>query len=326
MKVFFEKDCPLEPIQGKNIGILGYGNQGRAQALCLKDSGLTLKVGLAAGSPSRELAQADGIIAETPAELASWADVLLFLVPDEVQGLLYENELKPFLREGVTFGFAHGFNLHFNKISLPAGSAAFLVAPKGPGVAVRANYLRGVGTPCLVAVNEESAWPLAFAYARAIGGGKGGLLKTTFKEETECDLFGEQAVLCGGLPRLIQMSFDVLVKNGFSPEMAYFECLHETKLIADLLYKEGIAGMKKRISNTAEFGSYMAETAIFDDKMESRLQKILTDIQSGAFAQSFLHEMQEGQSELIKTRRKEDSENLLEGTGQRVREIFGFNA
>ena len=287
MKIFYEKDTNQNLIKNKKVAIFGFGSQGHAHALNLKDSGVKeLVVALREDSPSRKKVEASGLKVMSLSDAAEWADVAMILTPDELQSQIYKNHIEQRMRQGTTLAFAHGLNIHFDLISARKDLDVFMIAPKGPGHLVRSEFQKGGGVPCLMAVHQDGsgkARDLALSYASAIGGGKSGIIETTFREECETDLFGEQAVLCGGLVELIKKGYETLVEAGYTPEMAYFECLHEVKLIVDLIYEGGIANMNYSISNTAEYGEYISGPKIIDDKTKDRMKEVLKDIQSGKF-------------------------------------------
>ncbi|MEM7640415.1 MAG: ketol-acid reductoisomerase, partial [Pseudomonadota bacterium] len=269
MKIYYEQDADLGLIQGKKVGVIGYGSQGHAHTLNLKDNGVDVRVGLQATSGSKPKAEAEGLTVMSPSEITQWADVVMILVPDEKQAVLWANEIEPHVRDGQHIMFGHGFNVHYNLIRPPAGVDVSLSAPKGPGHTLRAQYQMGFGLPGLVAIHQDAtgtAKDIALSYSKGIGNTRAGVIETSFKEETETDLFGEQAVLCGGIVELIKAGFETLVEAGYSPEMAYFECLHETKLIVDLIYEGGIANMNYSISNTAEYGEYVSGPRVVDSE------------------------------------------------------------
>ncbi len=329
MKVYYDKDAALELIKKKKVAIVGYGSQGFAHANNLKDSGAEeLRVALREGSHScAKVAQAD-IECMTPAEAAAWADVLMILTPDELQADIYNNEIAPNLKKGAALVFAHGFNIHFSLIEPRDDVDVFMIAPKGPGHTVRGEYTKGGGVPCLVAVHQDAsgtALETALSYACAIGGGRSGIIETTFKEECETDLFGEQVVLCGGLSALIQAGFETLVEAGYAPEMAYFECLHETKLIVDLLYEGGLANMRYSVSNTAEYGDYVTGPRIITDETKAEMKRVLEDIQSGQFARDFVLENRAGAPK-FKTVRKNQAAHPIEEVGERLRSMMPWIA
>ena len=294
MRVYYDNDADLNLIKGKRVAVIGYGSQGFGHSNNLKDSGVAeVVVGLRDGSPSAAKVEAAGLGVMTPAKAAGWADVIMMLVPDELQAELYTDHLEPNMRDGVALMFAHGLNIHFRLIEPRKDLDVLMIAPKGPGHLVRAEYQRGAGVPCLLAIHQDAtggAHDIGLSYGAAIGGGRGGIIETTFKEETETDLFGEQVVLCGGLCALIQAGFDTLVEAGYAPEMAYFECLHEVKLIVDLIYEGGLANMRYSISNTAEFGDYTRGPRVVTEQTRAEMKRILGDIQSGAFAREWVLE------------------------------------
>src|SRR6201747_1195491 len=291
MRVYYDRDADVNLIKGKKVAIIGFGSQGHAHALNLKDSGQKdIVIGLRPGSAGVAKAEAAGFKVMDPAEAAKWADVVMVLTPDEGQGDLYREKLAPNMKEGAALAFAHGLNVHFNLLDPRADIDVFMIAPKGPGHTVRGEYQKGGGVPCLVAVERNpsgNALEIALSYASAIGGGRAGIIETSFKEECETDLFGEQTVLCGGLTQLIQAGFETLVDAGYAPEMAYFECLHEVKLIVDLIYEGGIKGMRNAISNTAKYGDYTRGERIITEQTRAEMRKILGEIQSGTFAQEW---------------------------------------
>ena len=325
MKMLYEKDANVDLIKSKKIAIFGFGSQGHAHALNLKDSGVeNVAVALRDGSPSKRKAEEQGLKVMSLSDAAAWADVLMVLTPDELQSQIYKNHIEQRMREGTSLAFAHGLNIHFNLINARKDLDVFMIAPKGPGHLVRSEYQKGGGVPCLMAIHQDSsgqARDLALSYATAIGGGKAGVIETNFKEECETDLFGEQSVLCGGLVELIKNGYETLVEAGYSPEMAYFECVHEVKLIVDLIYEGGIANMNYSISNTAEYGEYVSGKKIIDNKTKERMKEILKDIQSGKFAKQWMDECKNGQKNLIKMR-KELSEHPIEKVGKKLRELM----
>ena len=325
MKVFYDKDCDLSLIKGKTVAIIGYGSQGHAHANNLKESGVKeLAVGLRPGSAGVAKAEAAGLKVMDPAECAKWADVVMVLTPDEGQGDLYREKLGPNMKPGAALAFAHGLNVHFNLLDPRADIDVFMIAPKGPGHTVRSEYQRGGGVPCLVAVAQNpsgNALEIALSYASAIGGGRAGIIETTFKEECETDLFGEQVVLCGGLVELIKGGFETLVEAGYAPEMAYFECLHEVKLIVDLIYEGGIANMNYSISNTAEYGEYVTGPRIITPETKAEMKKVLTDIQSGVFTRNWMLENKVNQTSFKATRAKLAQHSVEQG-GARLREMM----
>ncbi|HWE47216.1 MAG TPA: ketol-acid reductoisomerase [Caulobacteraceae bacterium] len=294
MKVYYDRDADLSLITTRKVAVIGYGSQGRAHALNLRDSGVErVTVGLREGSASRAKALADGLTVTTPAEAAAWADVVMILCPDELQAEIYDREIAPNIRDGATLMFAHGLNIHFDLIKPKASLDVSMVAPKGPGHTVRGEYQKGGGVPCLVAVQQNPsghALETALAYASAVGGGRSGVIETNFREECETDLFGEQAVLCGGVVELIRAGFETLTEAGYSPEMAYFECLHEMKQIVDLIYEGGIANMNYSISNTAEYGEYVSGPRIVTADTKAEMKRVLTEIQDGTFTRNWMNE------------------------------------
>ena len=325
MKMLYEKDANVDLIKSKKIAIFGFGSQGHAHALNLKDSGVeNVAVALRDGSPSKRKAEEQGLKVMSLSDAAAWADVLMVLTPDELQSQIYKNHIEQRMREGTSLAFAHGLNIHFNLINARKDLDVFMIAPKGPGHLVRSEYQKGGGVPCLMAIHQDSsgqARDLALSYATAIGGGKAGVIETNFKEECETDLFGEQSVLCGGLVELIKNGYETLVEAGYSPEMAYFECVHEVKLIVDLIYEGGIANMNYSISNTAEYGEYVSGKKIIDNKTKERMKEILKDIQSGKFAKQWMDECRNGQKNFLKMR-KELSEHPIEKVGKKLRELM----
>lgn len=325
-RMYYDADANLDLLGKKKIAIIGYGSQGHAHALNLKDSGLDVTVGLYPGSKSQAKAEAAGLKVLPVAEAAKVADLMMILLPDEVQKTVYTNEIAPSLTAGKTLAFAHGFNIHFGQVVPPPEVDVIMVAPKGPGHLVRRTYEQGEGVPCLFAVYQDAskqARDTAMAYAKGIGGTRGGILETTFREETETDLFGEQVVLCGGLSALIKAGFETLVAAGYQPELAYFECLHEVKLIVDLVVEGGLAKMRDSISNTAEYGDYTRGPRIVTDETRAEMRKILSEIQSGQFAREFVLENQSGKPGFTSMRRQE-AEHLIEDVGQDLRAMFSW--
>jgi len=322
MKVYYEQDADLSLIQNKKVAVVGYGSQGHAHALNMRDSGVKqLKVALAPGSASRKKAEAEGIEVTTVEEATKWADVLMILVPDEKQAVLFANEIEPHLRAGQHIMFGHGFNIHYNLIRPRADVDVSLSAPKGPGHTLRAQYQMGFGLPGLIAIHQDasgSATEVALAYSKAIGNTRAGVIQTSFREETETDLFGEQAVLCGGIVELIKAGFETLVEAGYAPEMAYFECLHETKLIVDLIYEGGIANMNYSISNTAEYGEYVSGPRIVNSETKAEMKRVLTDIQDGTFARNWVLENQAG-APSFHAKRARMNDHLIEEVGEKLR-------
>ena len=329
MRVYYDRDADVNLIKSKTVAIVGYGSQGHAHAMNLRDSGVdNVIVALREDSGSRKKAEAAGFKVMTPAEAAKVADVTMMLTPDELQRGIYETELKPNLREGAAIAFAHGLNVHFNLIEARADLDVFMVAPKGPGHTVRSEYQRGGGVPCLLAIAQDksgAAHDIGLSYAAAVGGGRAGIIETSFKEECETDLFGEQVVLCGGLTGLIQAGYETLVEAGYAPEMAYFECLHEVKLIVDLIYEGGIANMRYSISNTAEYGDYITGPKIVDDAVKQRMKAVLDDIQSGRFTRDWMLENQVGQPS-FKAMRARAAQHPIEEVGQKLRGMMPWIA
>mgnify|MGYP000141444695 FL=1 len=325
MKMLYEKDANVDLIKSKKIAIFGFGSQGHAHALNLKDSGVKeVVVALRENSSSKKKAEAQGLKVMSLSDAAEWADILMMLTPDELQSQIYKNHIEQRMREGTSLAFAHGLNIHFNLINARKDLDIFMIAPKGPGHLVRSEYQKGGGVPCLMAIHQDSsgkAKDLALSYASAIGGGKSGVIETTFKDECETDLFGEQSVLCGGLVELIKNGYETLVEAGYPPEMAYFECLHEVKLIVDLIYEGGIANMNYSISNTAEYGEYIIGKKIIDSKTKERMKEVLKDIQSGKFAKQWMDENKNGQKNFLKMR-KELADHPIEKVGKKLRALM----
>src|SRR4051795_4548979 len=324
--MFYDDDADLALIQGKNVAVIGYGSQGHAHALSLRDSGVDVRVGLQPGSRSREKVEAEGLRVVTPYEACEEADLIMMLVPDHVQRHVYKDAVEPNLVPGDALVFGHGFNIRFGYIKPPAGVDVFMVAPKGPGHLVRREYVDGRGVPVLVAVEKDAsgnAWPLALSYAKAIGGLRAGGIKTTFTEETETDLFGEQAVLCGGASQLVQYGFEVLTEAGYQPEVAYFECLHELKLIVDLMYEGGIAKQRWSVSDTAEYGDYVSGPLVIDPHVKDNMRQILAEIQDGSFAQRFIDDQDNGGREFKELRAKGE-QHPIEGTGRELRKLMSW--
>ncbi|BAZ28573.1 ketol-acid reductoisomerase [Cylindrospermum sp. NIES-4074] len=325
-RLYYDEDANLDLLAGKTIAIIGYGSQGHAHALNLKDSGLNVIVGLYPGSKSTAKAEAAGLTVKNVADAAKAADLIMILLPDEVQKTIYKNEIEPNLEAGNVLAFAHGFNIHFGQVVPPADIDVVMVAPKGPGHLVRRTYEQGEGVPALFAVYQDAsgqARDRALAYAKGIGGTRGGVLETTFREETETDLFGEQAVLCGGLSALIKAGFETLIEAGYQPELAYFECLHEVKLIVDLVVEGGLAKMRDSISNTAEYGDYTRGPRIVTEQTKAEMKKILSEIQSGQFAREFVLENQAGKPGFTSMRRRE-AEHPIEEVGKDLRAMFSW--
>ena len=325
MRVYYDSDADVNLIKGKKVAIIGYGSQGHAHANNLKDSGCAeLAVGLRPDSAGIAKAKAAGLTVMDPADAAIWADVVMVLTPDEGQGDLYREKLAANMKPGAALAFAHGLNVHFNLLDPRADIDVFMIAPKGPGHTVRSEYQRGGGVPCLVAVAQNpsgNALEIALSYASAIGGGRAGIIETTFKEECETDLFGEQVVLCGGLVELIKVGYETLVEAGYAPEMAYFECLHEVKLIVDLIYEGGIANMNYSISNTAEYGEYVTGPRIINNETKAEMKRVLADIQSGKFARDWMLENKVNQTSFKATRRRL-SEHPIEEVGAKLRAMM----
>ena len=325
-KMFYEKDTNLGLLQGKKVAVIGFGSQGHAHALNLHESGVDVVVGLYEGSKSWDKVKEAGLEVATTAEAAKKADIIMILVPDEKQAKLYREEIEPYLEDGNALVFAHGFNIHFKQIVPPSNVDVFMIAPKGPGHMVRRTYTEGSGVPCLIAVEQDysgKAKDLALAYANGIGGARAGVLETTFKDETETDLFGEQAVLCGGVTALIKAGFETLVEAGYAPENAYFECMHEMKLIVDLMYQGGMAAMRYSISDTAEYGDYVTGSRIITDETKKEMKQVLTEIQNGTFAKKWLLENQVGRPTFNAMRRME-AEHPIEKVGKELREMMSW--
>jgi ketol-acid reductoisomerase len=329
MRVYYDRDADVNLVKGKKIVIVGYGSQGHAHALNLRDSGVKdIAVALKEGSPTRKKAEAEKLSVMNPAEAAKWADLIMILTPDELQADLYKNDIAPNLKQGGALMFAHGLNIHFNLIEPRPDLDVFMIAPKGPGHTVRSEYVRGAGVPCLVAVAQNAsgnAMELALSYASAMGGGRAGIIETNFKEECETDLFGEQAVLCGGATHLVQAGFETLVEAGYAPEMAYFECLHELKLIVDLMYEGGMATMRYSISNTAEYGDYVSGPRVITSETKKEMKKILEDIQSGRFVSNWIQECKAGQPS-FKAIRRNHAAHPIEEVGGRLRAMMPWLA
>ena len=328
-RIFYQQDCDLQKLAGKTVAIIGYGSQGHAHALNLKDSGVNVVIGLYEGSKSWAKAEAQGIKVMTSAEAAKAADIIMILINDEKQAALYKESIAPNLTAGKTLMFAHGFNIHFGLIKPPADVNVAMVAPKAPGHTVRSEYQAGKGTPCLVAVEQDAtgdALDIALAYAAGIGGARAGVLETTFRTETETDLFGEQAVLCGGVCALMQAGFETLVEAGYDPRNAYFECIHEMKLIVDLIYQSGFAGMRYSISNTAEYGDYVTGPKIITEDTKKAMKKVLSDIQDGTFAKEFLLDMSEAGGQVhFNAMRKLHAEHQSEVVGAEIRKLYSWS-
>ena len=328
-RIFYQQDCDLQKLAGKTVAIIGYGSQGHAHALNLKESGVDVVVGLYPGSKSWAKAEAQGMKVMNSDEAAKVADVIMILINDEKQATLYKESIEPNLTEGKTLAFAHGFNIHYGCIKPPKNVNVIMVAPKGPGHTVRSEYQAGKGVPCLVAVEQDAtgdALEIGLAYALGIGGARAGVLETTFRTETETDLFGEQAVLCGGVCALMQAGYETLVEAGYDPRNAYFECIHEMKLIVDLIYQSGFSGMRYSISNTAEYGDYITGPKIITDETKKAMRKILKDIQDGTFAKDFLLDMSSAGSQVhFNAMRKLASEHPSEVVGQEIRKLYSWS-
>ena len=328
-RIFYQQDCDLQKLAGKTVAIIGYGSQGHAHALNLKESGVDVVVGLYPGSKSWAKAEAQGMKVMNSDEAAKVADVIMILINDEKQAALYKESIEPNLTEGKTLAFAHGFNIHYGCIKPPKNVNVIMVAPKGPGHTVRSEYQAGKGVPCLVAVEQDAtgdALEIGLAYALGIGGARAGVLETTFRTETETDLFGEQAVLCGGVCELKQAGDETLVEAGYDPRNAYFECIHEMKLIVDLIYQSGFSGMRYSISNTAEYGDYITGPKIITDETKKAMRKILKDIQDGTFAKDFLLDMSSAGSQVhFNAMRKLASEHPSEVVGQEIRKLYSWS-
>ena len=324
--IYYNQDADTKILEGKTIAIIGYGSQGHAHARNLHDSGLKVVVGLRKESAFWERAQKDGLEVMTVAEASKISDIIMILVPDDKQRAVYEEDIKPNLKDGAALAFGHGFNIHFGQIVPPANVDVFMIAPKGPGHLVRRTYENGAGVPCLMAIHQnatQKAKEIALAYAKGIGGTRAGVLETSFREETETDLFGEQVVLCGGLTELIRSGFDTLVDAGYSPDLAYFECLHEVKLIVDLIYEGGIGNMRYSISTTAAYGDVTRGPRIITDETRKEMKRILREIQSGEFARDFILENQANRP-VFNARLKEDSEHMIEEVGDKLRKMMPF--
>ena len=329
MRVYYDRDADVNLIKGKKVVIVGYGSQGHAHAHNLRDSGVKdVRIALRPGSATIKKAETAGFTVMTPAEAAAWADVVMVLTPDELQADLYRDDLAPNMKQGAALAFAHGLNVHFNLIEPRADLDVFMIAPKGPGHTVRSEYQRGGGVPSLVAVPQNAsgnALDIALSYASANGGGRAGIIETTFKEECETDLFGEQAVLCGGLTELIRAGYETLVEAGYAPEMAYFECLHEVKLIVDLMYEGGMANMRYSISNTAEYGDYRTGPRIITPETKAEMKRVLTDIQEGRFVRDWMLECKAGQPS-FKAIRRRNAEHEIEKVGEKLRAMMPWIA
>ena len=328
-RIFYQSDCDLQKLSGKTVAIIGYGSQGHAHALNLKDSGVNVVVGLYEGSKSWAKAEAQGLKVMTAAEATKVADIIMILINDEKQAALYKESIEPNLTDGKTLAFAHGFNIHFGCIKPPKNVNVIMIAPKGPGHTVRSEYQAGKGVPCLIAAEQEAtgdAWDLGLAYALGIGGARAGVLETTFRTETETALFGEQAVLCGGVCALLQAGFETLVEAGYDPRNAYFECIHEMKLIVDLIYQSGFAGLRDSISNTAEYGDYITGPKLNTEETKKTMKQILSDIQDGSFAKDFLLDMSSAGSQVhFNAMRKRAAEHPSEVVGRDIRKLYSWS-
>ncbi|MBE3576037.1 MAG: ketol-acid reductoisomerase [Firmicutes bacterium] len=324
VKMYYEQDATLEPLKGRTVAVIGYGSQGHAQAQNLRDSGVQVIIGLRPGSKSWQRAERDGFTVYPTAEAAARGDIIQILTPDETQAEMYRQDIAPHLKAGMALGFSHGFNIHFHQITPPPDVDVFMVAPKSPGHLVRRMYAEGAGVPCLFAVHQDAtghARDLTLAYAKGIGGTRAGVLETTFREETETDLFGEQAVLCGGLTELIRAGFDTLTEAGYPAELAYFECLHEMKLIVDLIYEGGISRMRFSVSDTAEYGDLTRGKRIINEQTRQEMKKILAEIQSGAFAREWILENQAHRPMFLAMRERE-KQHPIEQVGKRLRAMM----
>ena len=328
-KIYYQQDCDIQKLDGKKVAIIGYGSQGHAHALNLKDSGVDVVVGLYEGSRSIEKAKCQGLEVMSVGEATKASDIIMILIPDEKQKAVYESEIAPNLTAGKTLAFAHGFNIHFGCIVPPKDVNVIMIAPKGPGHTVRSEYEAEKGVPCLIAVEQDAtgdAWDLGLAYAAGIGGSRAGVLETTFRTETETDLFGEQAVLCGGVCALMQAGYETLCEAGYDPKNAYFECIHEMKLIVDLIYQSGFAGMRYSISNTAEYGDYITGPKIITEDTKKAMKQILSDIQDGTFAKDFLLDMSKAGNQVhFKAMRKKAAEHDCEKVGAEVRALYSWS-
>ncbi|WP_207454775.1 ketol-acid reductoisomerase [Desertivibrio insolitus] len=325
-EIVYDNDADLSIIQGKKVAVIGYGSQGHAHALNLRDSGVEVRVGLKEGSKSRLKAEEAGFTVQTPGEASAWADVIVILAPDQVQRHVYADDIRDNLGEGKALVFGHGFNIRYGYIEAPEGVDVILVAPKGPGHTVRREYEAGRGVPVIAAVEKDAsgqAWDLAWSYSKGIGGLRAGGIKTTFTEETETDLFGEQAVLCGGMSQLVQYGFEVLTEAGYQPQIAYFEVLHELKLIVDLMWEGGIAKQRWSISDTAEYGDYVSGPRVIDPRVKENMQAVLADIQNGAFAKRFIEDQDAGAPEFLALREKAQG-HPIEATGKELRALFAW--
>ena len=329
LKIYYQEDCNLNALKGHRVAVIGYGSQGHAHALNMKESGVDVRIGLYEGSKSKAKAEKQGLQVMTNAEAAKWADIIMILINDELQADMYKKDIEPNLEEGDMLMFAHGFNIHFGLITPPKFVDVTMIAPKAPGHTVRSEFLEGKGVPMLVAVQQDAsgkALEKALAYGAAIGGARAGILETTFRIETETDLFGEQAVLCGGVCALMQAGFETLTEAGYDPRNAYFECIHEMKLIVDLIYQSGFAGMRYSISNTAEFGDYITGPKIITAEIKKAMKQILSDIQDGTFASNFIQDMSStGRQIHFKAMRKKAAEHPSEKIGAEIRKLYSWN-
>ncbi|RRQ23712.1 ketol-acid reductoisomerase [Guyparkeria sp. SCN-R1] len=321
MQVYYDKDCDISLIQGKKVAIIGYGSQGHAHALNLKESGVEVVIGLRAGSGSQKKAEGEGLTVKTIEEASAWADVVMMLAPDENHAEIYANQIEPNLREGATLAFAHGFSVLYNQVTPRKDLDVIMIAPKAPGHTVRSEFARGGGIPDLIAIHQDAsgkAKDIALSYASGVGGGRTGIIETTFKDETETDLFGEQAVLCGGTVELVRAGFETLTEAGYPAEMAYFECLHELKLIVDLMYEGGIANMNYSISNNAEYGEYVTGPKVINEESRQAMREALANIQNGEYAKRFINEGALNYPSMT-ARRRQDAEHPIEQVGERLR-------
>ena len=327
-RIFYQQDCDLKKLEGKTVAIIGYGSQGHAHALNLKESGVNVIIGLYEGSKSWAKAETQGLKVMTSAEAAKAADIIMILINDEKQAALYKESIEPNLTKGKTLAFAHGFNIHYGCIKPPADVNVIMIAPKGPGHTVRSEYQAGKGVPCLIAVEQDAtgdALEIGLAYALGIGGARAGVLETDFRTETETDLFGEQAVLCGGVSALMQAGFETLVEAGYDPRNAYFECIHEMKLIVDLIYQSGFEGMRYSVSNTAEYGDYITGPKIITDDTKKAMKQVLKDIQDGSFAKEFLNEMSDNSQARFDEMRKTAKHHPSETVGADIRKLYSWS-
>ncbi len=326
LEMFYDDDADLSIIQGRKVGVIGYGSQGHAHSLSLRDSGVQVRVGLREGSKSQAKVSEQGLDVDTPAKVAEWADVIMLLAPDTAQAEIFANDIAPHLNAGDALFFGHGLNIHFDLIKPPADVTVAMVAPKGPGHLVRRQFVDGKGVPCLIAVEQDptgNGEALALSYAKAIGGTRAGVIKTTFKDETETDLFGEQTVLCGGTEELVKAGFEVMVEAGYAPELAYFEVLHELKLIVDLMYEGGISRMYYSVSDTAEYGGYLSGPRVIDADTKERMRGILRDIQDGSFVNKLVADV-EGGGKQLQELRKQNAEHPIEVTGKKLRGLMSW--